>query len=124
MKLLLDTHAALWWLSDDDRITEHVDRHLTDETNQVLLSAVVVWELAIKRSLGKLDAPDDLVSILLDAGAQPLPVTLDHAAAVETLPWHHRDPFDRMLVAQAVTEDAAIVSRDQPFSEYGVSIVW
>ncbi len=124
MKLLLDTHAALWWLSDDDRITEHVGRHLTDETNQVLLSAVVVWELAIKRSLGKLDAPDDLVSILLDAGAQPLPVTLDHAAAVETLPWHHRDPFDRMLVAQAVTEDAAIVSRDQPFSEYGVSIVW
>lgn len=124
MKLLLDTHAALWWLSDDDQIGEHVGRHLTDETNQVLLSAVVVWEVAIKRSLGKLDAPDDLVSILLGAGAQPLPVTLDHAAAVETLPWHHRDPFDRMLVAQAVTEDAAIVSRDAPLSEYGVSIIW
>ena len=124
MKLLLDTHASLWWLSDDDRIGKHVARHLTDETNQVLLSAVVVWEVAIKRSLGKLDAPDDLVSILLGAGAQPLPVTLDHAAAAETLPWHHRDPFDRLLVAQALTEDAAIVSRDEPLSAYGVSIVW
>jgi PIN domain nuclease of toxin-antitoxin system len=124
VKLLLDTHAALWWLADDDRIDDRVGRHLTDETNQVLLSAVVVWEVAIKRSLGKLDAPDDLVSTLLAGGAHPLPVTLDHAAAVEALPWHRRDPFDRLLVAQALTEDAAIVSHDEPLSEYGVIIVW
>ena len=124
MKLLLDTHAALWWLADDDRIGEEVIRHLTDDTNQVLISAVVVWEVAIKRSLGKLDAPEDLAPTLLGAGAQPLPVTLDHAAAVEKLPWRHRDPFDRMLVAQALTEDAAIVSGDEPLSEYGVAIVW
>lgn len=124
MKLLLDTHAALWWLADDDRIGEEVIRHLTDDTNQVLISAVVVWEVAIKRSLGKLDAPEDLAPTLLGAGAQPLPVTLEHAAAVEKLPWRHRDPFDRMLVAQALTEDAAIVSGDEPLSEYGVAIVW
>lgn len=124
MKLLLDTHAALWWLADDDRIGEEVVRHLTDDTNQVLISAVVVWEVAIKRSLGKLDAPDDLAPTLLGAGAQPLPVTLKHAAAVEKLPWCHRDPFDRLLVAQALTEDAAIVSRDEPLSDYGVAIVW
>ena len=124
MKLLLDTHAALWWLADDDRIGEKVIRHLTDDTNQVLISAVVVWEVAIKRSLGKLDAPEDLGPTLLSAGAQPLPVTLEHAAAVEKLPWRHRDPFDRLLVAQALTEDAAIVSRDEPLSEYGVAIVW
>jgi PIN domain nuclease of toxin-antitoxin system len=124
VKLLLDTHAALWWLADDDRIGEDVVRHLTDDTNQVLISAVVVWEVATKRSLGKLDAPDDLAPTLLGAGAQPLPVTLEHAAAVEKLPWRHRDPFDRMLVAQALTEDAAIVSRDEPLSEYGVTIVW
>jgi PIN domain nuclease of toxin-antitoxin system len=124
VKLLLDTHAALWWLADDDRIGEQVIRHLTDDTNQVLISAVVIWELAIKRSLGKLDAPEDLAPTLLGAGAQPLPVTLEHAAAVEKLPWRHRDPFDRMLVAQALTEDAAIVSRDEPLSEYGVAIVW
>ena len=124
MKLLLDTHAALWWLADDDRIGEEVIRHLTDDTNQVLISAVVVWEVAIKRSLGKLEAPEDLGPTLVSAGAQPLPVTLEHAAAVEKLPWRHRDPFDRMLVAQALTEDAAIVSRDDPLSEYGVTIVW
>jgi PIN domain nuclease of toxin-antitoxin system len=124
MKLLLDTHAALWWLADDDRIGEEVIRHLTDDTNQVLISAVVIWEIAIKRSLGKLQAPEDLAPTLLGAGAQPLPVTLDHAAAVEKLPWRHRDPFDRLLVAQALTEDAAIVSRDEPLSEYGVTVVW
>lgn len=122
--MLLDTHAALWWLADDDRIGEEVIRHLTDDTNQVLISAIVVWEVAIKRSLGKLDAPEDLAPTLLGAGAQPLPVTLEHAAAVEKLPWRHRDPFDRMLVAQALTEDAAIVSRDEPLAEYGVAIVW
>lgn len=122
--MLLDTHAALWWLADDDRIGEQVIRHLTDDTNQVLISAIVVWEVAIKRSLGKLDAPEDLAPTLLGAGAQPLPVTLEHAAAVEKLPWRHRDPFDRMLVAQALTEDAAIVSRDEPLSGYGVPIVW
>ena len=124
MKLLLDTHAALWWLADDPRIGDEVVRQLTDDTNQVLISAVVVWEVAIKRSLGKLDAPEGVAHTLLDAGAQPLPVTIDHAAAVERLPWHHRDPFDRLLVAQALTEDAAIVSRDNPLSQYGATVVW
>jgi PIN domain nuclease of toxin-antitoxin system len=124
VKLLLDTHAALWWLADDARIGDGVTRSLSDDTNQVLISAVVVWEVAIKRSLGKLDAPAGLAPTLLDAGAQPLPVTIDHAAGVERLPWHHRDPFDRLLIAQALTEDAAIVSHDEQFSEYGVTIVW
>jgi PIN domain nuclease of toxin-antitoxin system len=124
VKLLLDTHAALWWLADDDRIGDEVIGNLTDDTNQVLLSAVVVWEVAIKRSLGKLNAPDDLAPTLLDAGAQPLPVTIDHAAAVEKLPWYHRDPFDRLLVAQALTEGAAIISADEPLARYGVPVVW
>jgi PIN domain nuclease of toxin-antitoxin system len=124
VKLLLDTHAALWWLADDERISDEVARHLTDDTNRVLLSAVVVWEVAIKRSLGKLEAPTGLASTLLAAGAQPLPVTLDHAAAVETLPWHHRDPFDRLLVAQAQTDGLTIVSQDESLVPYGVSLVW
>jgi PIN domain nuclease of toxin-antitoxin system len=124
LKLLLDTHAALWWLADDDRIGDDVARHLTDDSNQVLISAVVVWEVAIKRSLGKLEAPEAVGQTLIEAGAQPLPVTIEHAAAVERLPWIHRDPFDRLLVAQALSEDAAIVSRDEPLSQYGVSIVW
>jgi PIN domain nuclease of toxin-antitoxin system len=124
LKLLLDTRAALWWLSGDERFGERAAHHLTDETNQVLLSAAVVWEVAIKRSLGKLDAPEDLAPTLLGAGVQALAVTVDHAAAVEHLPWHHRDPFDRMLVAQASIEGAAIVSRDASLRPYGVALIW
>lgn len=124
MKLLLDTHAALWWLSDDERFGEQAAHHLADETNQVLLSAAVVWEVAIKRSLGKLDAPEDLAPTLLDAGVQALAVSVDHAAAVERLPWHHRDPFDRMLVAQASIEGAALVSRDESLRPYGITLIW
>ncbi len=124
MKLLLDTHAALWWLSDDARFGSDAARQLADDTNQVLLSAAVVWEVSIKRSLGKLDAPEDLAATLLGAGAQPLPVTLDHAAAVERLPWHHRDPFDRLLIAQALTEGASLISSDEPLGSYGVSMIW
>jgi PIN domain nuclease of toxin-antitoxin system len=124
VKLLLDTHAALWWLADDARVGRNAERQLSDETNRVLLSAAVIWEVAIKRSLGKLQAPADLAQTLLNAGAQPLAVTLDHAAGVEELPWHHRDPFDRLLVAQALIEGAAIVSQDVRFGQYGVSLLW
>jgi PIN domain nuclease of toxin-antitoxin system len=124
LKLLLDTHAALWFLSGDDRLGENARRHLTDDTNRVLLSAAVVWEIAIKRALGKLVVPDEYLSLLLDAGVQPLPVSLAHAAAVERLPPHHRDPFDRMLVSQATVEGGALVSRDAVLRPYDVTLVW
>ena len=124
MKLLLDTHAALWFLSRDRRLSDHADRHLTDGSNQVLLSAAVVWEVSIKRSLGKLEVPEEYLSLLLDGGADPLHVSLEHAAAVASLPLHHRDPFDRILVAQAGIEGAAIVSRDDRLRPYGVTLVW
>lgn len=120
----MDTHAALWWLSGDERFGEQAARHLSDARNSTFLSAAVVWEVAIKRSLGKLAAPEGFASTLVGAGARPLPVTLDHAAAVEALPWHHRDPFDRLLVAQAQAEGASIVSSDPELERYGVSVVW
>lgn len=84
----------------------------------------MVWEVAIKRSLGKLEAPAEFAATLLRAGAQPLPVSVDHAAAVADLPWHHRDPFDRVLVAQAAAERAALVSGDKALHPYGVTVVW
>jgi PIN domain nuclease of toxin-antitoxin system len=124
LRLLLDTHAALWWLSDDERFGAEATRQVADPTNQVLLSAAVVWEVALKRSLGKLEAPADFVATMLSAGAHAVAVTVEHAAAVERLPWHHRDPFDRMLVAQAELERAAIVSRDPALRPYGVPVVW
>jgi PIN domain nuclease of toxin-antitoxin system len=124
VRLILDTHAALWWLSGDERFGTVAEEQLTDTTNQVLLSAAVVWEVAIKRSLGKLSAPDDVAATLVAAGAHPLPIRLDHAAAVEQLPWHHRDPFDRLLIAQATIERAAVVSADDALRAYDVRVIW
>lgn len=124
MKLLLDTHAALWFLSGDERLSENATRHLTDDSNRVLLSAAVVWEIAIKRAVGKLTVPDEYLSLLLDAGVQPLAVSVAHAAGVEHLPRHHRDPFDRMLVSQAAIEGGAIVSRDDALRPYGATLIW
>lgn len=124
MKLILDTHAALWWLSGDRRFGAAAEAELADSSNRVMLSAAVVWEVAIKRSLGKLDAPDDLAAVLLAGGAQPLPVGLDHAALVETLPWHHRDPFDRLLIAQARVERATLMTADEAFHQYDVRVLW
>jgi PIN domain nuclease of toxin-antitoxin system len=124
MRLLADTHAALWLLGEDTRLSSHADELLTDATNEVLLSAAVVWEVAIKRSLGKLDAPDGFAQQLLDGGAVSLPISIDHARAVRSLPWHHRDPFDRMLIAQANLEDAVVVSNDERLRSYDVSVAW
>jgi len=124
LKLLLDTHAALWWLGGDERFGRAAADQILDGSNQVLLSAAVVWEVAIKRALGKLDAPHGLAETLIGAGAWPLPVTLEHAAAVEDLPPHHRDPFDRMLIAQAALERAVVVTGDEAFRPYGVPLIW
>jgi PIN domain nuclease of toxin-antitoxin system len=124
LKLLLDTHAALWFLSGDERLGENARRHLTDDTNRVLLSAAVVWEIAIKRALGKLVVPDDYLALLLDAGVQPLAVSVAHAAGVEHLPPHHRDPFDRMLVSQATIEAGALISHDDALRPYGITLIW
>lgn len=124
MRLLLDTHAAVWWMTADARLSERAIDHVIDDSNEVLLSAAVIWEVAVKRSLGKLDLAGDLAEAVLGAGARPLPITLRHAAAVEHLPRHHGDPFDRLLVAQASEEGAAIVSRDEALRQYDVPVIW
>jgi PIN domain nuclease of toxin-antitoxin system len=124
MRLLPDTHATLWLLGGDERLSRRAERLLKDASNEVLLSAAVVWEVAVKRSLGKLDAPDGFADLLLDAGAEPLAVSLEHAEAVAELPWHHRDPFDRMLVAQADLEQAVLVTADERLHAYGVRVAW
>jgi PIN domain nuclease of toxin-antitoxin system len=124
MRLLPDTHAALWLLGGDDRLSRRADSLLTDASNEVLLSSAVVWEVAIKRSLKKLDAPAGFAGLLLDAGATQLSVSADHAEAVAGLPWHHRDPFDRLLVAQAMLEGAILVSSDERLRAYEVPVEW
>jgi PIN domain nuclease of toxin-antitoxin system len=124
MRLLVDTAAAIWLLAEDKRLSPRADGLLTDAANEILLSAAVVWEVAIKRSLGKLDAPDGFARQLLDAGAVPLSISIDHARAVRSLPWRHRDPFDRLLVAQAKLEGAVLVTSDERLTAYGIEIAW
>lgn len=120
MNLLLDTHAVLWWLDDYESLSSETRAAITDPKNSVFLSAVVVWEIRIKESIGKLDLPDRFRAVLEAQDFMHLPVTLEHAHKVADLPMIHRDPFDRMLVAQAHCESLTIVTRDAHISEYGV----
>ena len=124
MRLLLDTHVALWFTEDSARLTESAINAIEDAANVILLSAVVPWEIAIKRSLGKIDTNDEYLSLLRVAGAVDLPITIAHAQAVERLPRHHRDPFDRILLAQAQAEDATIVTSDARIASYDVPVLW
>jgi PIN domain nuclease of toxin-antitoxin system len=123
-RLLVDTHALLWWLTDDPALTPTARAAIAEPLDEPLVSAASVWEIAIKRALGKLDAPDGLPDEVTDAGFAWLPVAAQHAWAVRTLPLHHRDPFDRLLVAQALTEQVPIVTADPRFAQYGVGVVW
>ena len=120
MNLLLDTHVLLWWLDDPTRLSEASRTAIRDGKNTVYVSAAAVWEIVIKKALGKLDAPDDLDEVLRTCRFTPLPVTIAHALAVRSLPTHHRDPFDRMLVAQAICEGLTVVTRDPQILLYPV----
>ncbi|MBO0767462.1 MAG: type II toxin-antitoxin system VapC family toxin [Solirubrobacterales bacterium] len=124
MKLLLDVHTVLWFTQADARLSANAHSAIVEPANTVLLSAVVPWEIAIKRALGKLDAGDDYLQVLTEAGATELPVTIAHAQAVERLPRHHGDPFDRLLVAQAQVEDATILTGDPRIHQYAVATLW
>ena len=124
MRLLLDTHAALWWLADNPSLGPRAEHLLEAGTHDVLVSAVVPLEISIKSAIGKMGASPDAVGILLDDGARELPVTIEHARRVRDLPLHHRDPFDRVLIAQALVEDAVILSADARFDAYGVKRRW
>ena len=123
MTLLLDTQVFLWWLDDPNLLTDSARKALADGKNLVYVSAAVAWEIAIKRSLGKLDAPEDLEAAMAANRFLPLPVTVSHALAVSTLPDHHRDPFDRLLIAQARYEGFQLVSRDPLIKQYDVSLL-
>lgn len=123
MRLLLDTHVVLWALSDDERLARSVRDHIEDGRNDVLVSAVSVWEIAIKVALGKLDAPADLLEVMADAELHPLPIVHEHALRAGRLPRHHDDLFDRMLVAQALVERLTLVSADPRMAAYGVDLI-
>ncbi|MFF1921022.1 type II toxin-antitoxin system VapC family toxin [Streptomyces sp. NPDC058221] len=121
MKMLLDTHVVLWWLGDSEELTDEV-KHLLDTEPSVFVSAVTPWEIAVKQSLGKLEGPDDLAERVRDSQFLSLPITAGHGVRAGRLPAHHRDPFDRILIAQAQTEGMTILTRDEWIPSYDVQV--
>ena len=122
MRLLLDTHILLWSMDADAKLTPDL-RDAIEAADEVFVSAVSIWEIAIKTALGKLAVAGDIESRALEAGCQPLPVTWAHGRDVGRLPLHHHDPFDRLLVAQAQVENIPLITHDRQLERYDVRII-
>lgn len=128
MRVLLDTHAFLWWIGNDPRLSERAREVFSDGDNDLVFSAASGWEIAIKARLGRLQVLGDLNTYLFrqltENYTSVLPVHLSHALRVHALPDHHRDPFDRLLVAQAIVEEMPLLSADPRIARYPVEVVW
>ena len=123
MRLLLDTHVLIWAVLEDAALPKRFHTALSNPDAEIHVSAVSVWEVAIKRSLGKLAVPSDLFDQAAASGCVALPVSWGHARAVEALPLHHADPFDRMLIAQARVEGLTLLTTDRVFAAYDVALL-
>ncbi len=128
MRFLLDTHTFLWWITDDPHLSERARQVISDPENEMFLSAASGWEMAIKTQLGKLQLPDRFEQFIAEQlfrnNITSLPVMMSHALHVQSLPLHHRDPFDRLLIAQGQLEKMPIITTDSVFADYDVEIVW
>jgi PIN domain nuclease of toxin-antitoxin system len=122
VRLLLDTHALLCWLADEG-LTDQARDAIADPANLVMVSAASAWEISIKKALGKLSAPDDLDRQVDESGFTPLPISIAHGIAAGKLRRHHDDPFDRMLIAQALAEGLTVVTHDKRFADYEVAML-
>jgi PIN domain nuclease of toxin-antitoxin system len=123
MKLLLDTHILIWWLSQDRRLSQLETDIITEPDNLIFVSAATAWEIAVKKMIGKLEAPDDLPAALAANNFLELPITIDHSQKLYQLPLHHHDPFDRIMVAQAISEDLIFMTRDAKIALYEIRTI-
>lgn len=123
MNLLLDTHTLIWVFDSNPTLSGNARELIADGRNEVFVSTVTAWEIAIKRSLGKLELQGDFLKGLERYRFTPLPISTEHALGVETLPPYHADPFDRLLISQAKLENLTLVTRDEQFERYGVVTV-
>jgi PIN domain nuclease of toxin-antitoxin system len=128
MKVLLDTHAFLWWITDSPKLSARAREVIQDSNNELFFSAASGWEIAIKAQLGRLQLPDNLEQFILEQlslnAILVLPIQLRHALRVYTLPQYHRDPFDRILVAQSQIENLPILTTDTQITPYAVETIW
>ena len=124
MSLLLDTNAFLWWRDGSARLSASVSDEIHNPANNVIVSIVSFWEISIKRSLGKLRFLDDFEEVMTEEQFGLLPVGYSHLRALNGLPRHHGDPFDRLLIAQSIAENVPIATNDGAFSRYDVRIIW
>jgi len=128
MRLLLDTHSFLWWIGNDDHLSDTARDAISDANNDVFFSVASAWEMAIKTGSGKLSVDSELACFLKKHlhrnDFSVLPITLSHSLQIVRLPQHHRDPFDRMLIAQAQVEKAQLITRDPEIAKYAVNICW
>jgi len=128
MKLLLDTHAFIWWDSESSKLSHQALAFCQDRANTVLLSVASIWEMQIKLQLGKLRLNLPLAKVIESQqqtnGIEVLPIILSHVLELDNLPAYHRDPFDRLLIAQARVEDAVLISNDPIFTDYSVKLLW
>ena len=127
MRVLLDTHAFLWFMAGDVKLSRKARNLMSDKNTELVLSSASVWEMAIKASLGRLTLPlpvKDYIAAKVRSGMVILPINWRHAAAVQNLSWHHRDPFDRLIIAQAQLEELPLITADKVFSKYDISVIW
>ncbi|MFN4253915.1 MAG: type II toxin-antitoxin system VapC family toxin [Saprospiraceae bacterium] len=127
MKLLLDTHALIWFLNGDTQLSSTAQSAIESPENQSFVSIAAVWEIAVKNSLGKLALNRPFAELrhqIQMNGFEIMPIRFEHAQRVNQMPFHHRDPFDRIMLAQALTDALTIISRDPLFEPYGVDLVW
>jgi PIN domain nuclease of toxin-antitoxin system len=128
VKLLVDTHVLLWALLEDHRLSKSARQVLRSDDNEPYFSLVSIWEIAIKMKIGKLNSLGSSVAYIHDEmeayGMQLLPIRYEHILQLESLPLHHSEPFDRLLIAQAITESLPILTRDEKFSAYPVKVIW
>lgn len=124
MRLLVDTHALLWWREDSPQLSQRARREIADSNNEICVSVATLWEIILKRSAGKLNFPDDLQQILQEESFALIPIGLQHLRTIERLPFLHKDPFDRMLVAQAIAEGMPLITNDRALTRYGAAVLW
>lgn len=125
MRVLLDTHILLWWLKDDRKLSDAAINIIENAANDIFISAVNAWEVAIKKSLGRIQIDmDDFLESIKSSGLGVLNITVNHACQVSNLPDHHKDPFDRMLIAQSIVEPMRLLTHDETLMQYGKHVLF